>query len=160
LLGAFFVVVAPRHPLDVAPAAVSIDAPARIGPFTAAPVALSERERAYFPQYGGGAGKAGYGPYALLLTRTKAPLRHLHAPDECLRGLGFKVDYLGARFAPLPTASYRATAPDGRVYRVEVTFVSNKGRVALSVAEAVWAWLGDRSTEWGAVERISPESVS
>lgn len=160
LAAASLVVIAPRHPLDVTRASLTISAPARIGAFSATPVALSDREQAYFTQYGGGAVKAGYGPYALLLTRTSAPLRHLHAPDECLRGLGFKVEYLGARFAPLPTASYRATAPDGHVYRIEVTFVSNKGRAAASVAEAVWVWLADRSTLWGAVERISPENIS
>lgn len=152
------IVSAPRQPLDVAPRDVRIAAPARIGAFRATAIPLLDRERAYFEQYGGAAVKAAYGPHALMLARTTSPLRHLHAPDECLRGLGYQVEYLGMRFAPVASAHYRAVAPDGRAYRVEVSFLSDRGYAAASVSEAVWLWLADRSTVWTAVQRISLES--
>lgn len=159
LIVAVAVVSAPRRPLDVVPGDVRVEAPARIGGLRATPLALTERERAYFEQYGGAAVKAAYGPYALMLARTTSPLRHLHAPDECLRGLGYRVTYLGMRFEPVPTAHYRAVAPDGRAYRVEVSFLSNRGHATASVSEAVWLWLADRSSVWTAVQRISPDNA-
>lgn len=160
LLLAVVIVCAPRKPLDVAPRDVSIAAPARIGVHRAVALPLLPRERAYFEQYGGAAVKASYGPNALLLTRTTSPLRHLHAPDECLRGLGYRVSYLGMRFEPTPTAQYRAVAPDGAAYRVHVSFLSDRGHRVASVSEAVWLWLQDRSTIWTAVQRITPEHAS
>lgn len=160
LLIALAVVAAPRRAVDVAARDISISAPTRIGDARAIALPLTDRERAYFEQYGGAAVKASYGQHALLLTRTTSPLRHLHAPDECLRGLGFAVSYLGMRFEPAPTAQYRAIAPDGRVYRVEVSFFSDRGHRAASVSEAVWFWLADRNTTWTAVQRISPDSAS
>jgi len=159
LLAAAGIVVAPRNPLDVAPRDVAIAAPERIGDSSATPLPLTQRERAYFEQYGGAAVKAAYGPYALLLARTTSPLRHLHAPDECLRGLGYRVAYLGMRFEPVPSAVYRAVAPDGRAYRVEVSFQSSSGHTAASVSEAVWLWLTDRSTVWTAIQRVFPEEA-
>ena len=153
---AIAVVAAPRRPVDVAAHAVSIAAPSRIGEYGAVAAPLTPAERGYFEQYGGAAVKARYGPFALLLTRTASPLRHLHAPDECLRGLGYRVEYVGLRFTPSPSARYRAIAPDGRAYEIDTRFISNKGRVAASVSEAVWIWLGDRSTIWTAVERVAP----
>ncbi|MBI3438542.1 MAG: exosortase T, partial [Proteobacteria bacterium] len=153
---ATIVVAAPHRPLDVGARTVSIEAPERIGVYRAASSPLTSTERAYFEQYGGAAVKARYGPYALLLTRTTSPLRHLHAPDECLRGLGYHVEYVGLRFTPAPSAQYRAIAPDGRAYDIETRFISNTGRVAASVSEAVWIWMADRSTVWTSVQRIAP----
>jgi exosortase/archaeosortase family protein len=160
LLIAAAVVSAPRRPIDIAPTDIAIAAPARISGFRAAPIPLTRQEQSYFEQYGGAAAKAAYGPFALMLARTTSPLRHLHAPDECLRGLGYRVEYLGLRFEPTPSASYRATAPDGRAYLVSVTFISDRGHVVASVSEAVWRWLGDRSTVWTSVHRIIPEDVA
>jgi hypothetical protein len=160
LLVAIAIVSAPRTPLDVAPRDVSIAAPERIGAHRAAHLALTNQERAYFEQFGGAAVKAAYGPNALMLTRTTSPLRHLHAPDECLRGLGYRVSYLGMRFEPTPTAQYRAVDPDGRAFRVEVSFLSDHGHRVASVSEAVWIWLNDRSTVWTAVQRITPEHAA
>lgn len=156
---ALAVVFAPRHPVDVARAEIAIAAPERVGNLRATPIELTSRERLYFEQYGGAAAKAAYGPFALMLARTSSPLRHLHAPDECLRGLGYRVEYLGLRFDPIPSARYRAVAPDGRVYRVDVSFLSDRGEAAASVPEAVWRWLNDRSSVWTAVQRIVPEDV-
>jgi hypothetical protein len=135
---------------------VSIVLPDRIDGRLASPVALSAQETAYFVQYGGAAAKADYGGTSVLVVRTSSPLRHLHAPDECLRGLGFSVDYLGLRHAPAPTAIYRAEAPDGQIYRIEVGFVSDRGQTAASVAHAVWIWLQQPRTVWTAIQRITP----
>lgn len=153
------VVLAPRAPLDVARREAAIAAPERIGADRALALPLTAGERAYFEQYGGAAVKAAYGEHALMLSRTTSPLRHLHAPDECLRGLGYQVAYLGMRFEPMPSASYRAVAPDGRVYLVDVSFVSDRGHRAASVSEAVWFWLADRTSVWTAVQRITPEGA-
>jgi hypothetical protein len=156
LAASLAIVVMPRHALDVAKRDIPIVLPDRIDGRLASPVALSAQEAAYFVQYGGAAAKADYGSASLLVVRTSSPLRHLHAPDECLRGLGFSVDYLGLRHAPAPTALYRATAPDGQIYRIEVSFVSDDGQTAASVAHAVWIWLHQPQTVWTAIQRITP----
>ncbi|MEZ6023715.1 MAG: hypothetical protein R3C16_09970 [Hyphomonadaceae bacterium] len=62
-------------------------------------------------------------------------------------------------YAPVATAHYRAVSPDGSAYRVDVSFFPNRGAPVASVSEAVWRWLGDRSTVWTAVQRITPESA-
>jgi len=118
-------------------------------------VPLLPKERAYFEQYGGAAVKAQYADRGLLITHTESPLRHLHAPDECLRGLGFAVEYLGSHAKLLPTAVYRAVAPEGDVWRVSVSFVAADGSTASNVAEAVWQWL-QAPQPWFAVQRIAP----
>ena len=87
------------------------------------------------------------------------PLRHLHGPDECLRGAGFDVAYLGTSLSPLPTAVYRATAPSGESYRVDVSFVSDKGETVASVAGAIWRWLHRDGAVWTAVQRVSPGTL-
>ena len=107
-------------------------------------------------QFGGAAARADYGPNSLLVVRTSAPLRHLHAPDECLRGLGLDVEYLGPSYQPVPAAVYRATTADGRAYRINVTFVSDRGHVTTNVSEAVWRWLQAPGSVWSTVQRISP----
>jgi exosortase/archaeosortase family protein len=160
LIAAIAIVSAPRTPLDITPRDVSIAAPERIGAHRAMELPLTNQERAYFEQFGGAAVKAAYGPNALMLARTTSPLRHLHAPDECLRGLGYRVSYLGMRFAPTPTAQYRAVDPEGRAFRVEVSFLSDRGHRVASVSEAVWIWLNNRSTVWTAVQRITPEHAA
>ncbi len=118
-------------------------------------VPLLDKERHYFERFGGAAIKVQYAERGLLITQTQSPLRHLHAPDECLRGLGFSVDYVGSHAAVLPTAVYRAQSPDGRLWRVSVSFVSSSGKTATHVAEAVWYWLRTPET-WMAMQRIVP----
>jgi exosortase len=157
LLGFAIVAVSvPAHPVDVARAVAAPTLPAHIATWSVQPQALSDIEQAYFARYGGGAAKAAYGPYGLLLVSTSAPLRHLHAPDECLRGSGYRVRYLGLADAGLPTAMYRAVAPDGRSWRVAVSYVSDRGEHAASVAEAVWHWLRAPGGTWTMVQRLSP----
>lgn len=153
---ALIIVNLPHRPVDVVRRDISIDLPERLAGFRAQPIALSGQEKTYFVQFGGAAAKAAYGPNSLLVVRTSAPLRHLHTPDDCLRGLGFQVEYLGVRYSPAPTAIYRATAPDGTAWRVDVSFVSDEGRVTSNVAEAVWRWMQSPGSVWSAVQRITP----
>ena len=159
LAAALVIVNLPRTPVDVAQRNLAVSLPLTLAGYAREPVALEPREQAFFAQYGGSAVKGQYGPHGLLLVRTTSPLRHLHTPDDCLRGIGFRVAYLGAEFSPVPTAVYRAVAPDGARYRVEVSFVSDRGEVTSNVATAVWRWLNGAARSWTAVQRISPEEL-
>ena len=157
---ALVIVNLPRRPVDVAKRDISIELPERLAGYRARPVALAAGERSYFVQYGGAAAKAGYGPNNLLIVRTTAPLRHLHTPDECLRGLGLDVDYLGVTYAPAPTAIYRARARDGQAWLVHVSFVSDAGYITSNVAEAVWRWLQSPGQVWSTIQRITPVGLA
>lgn len=159
LAAASVVVNLPHNPIDVSRGAIVLEAPAWILGQHAEPKAIDAREATYFTQYGGAAVKASYGAHSLMMVRTSSPLRHLHAPDDCLRGIGFDVRYRGLSFAPIPTAHYLATAPTGERYRIDVTFVSDRGHVTGSVATAVWYWLRGLAAQWTAVQRISPADL-
>ncbi|ANY78210.1 hypothetical protein BB934_08165 [Microvirga ossetica] len=152
---AFAVMVVPTHPMDVAAQDLPLELPARLGMFPARSEALTVQETEYFTRYGGSAARAAYGTSTLTMVRTPAPLRHLHAPDECLRGVGHSVRHMGTRFDPIPTATYRADAPDGSAWRVEVTFISSRNERAASVGEAVWLWLKTPGTAWTMIQRIT-----
>ena len=165
LAGALVIVNLPARPLDVARAMAPPALPAVLGEWTARPLPLSAVERAYFTRYGGAAARASYGPHGLLLVSTSAPLRHLHAPDECLRNSGHAVRYVGVRRGAMPTALYRSVDADGQRWRIAVSYVSSDGRWATSVAEVVWYWLrADRARArkpfrvptWTMVQRIAP----
>jgi exosortase/archaeosortase family protein len=159
LAGALVIVNLPRTPVDVAQRHLPLELPVTLAGYAQQPVALDPREEAFFTQYGGAAVKGQYGPHGLMLVRTTSPLRHLHTPDDCLRGLGFRVAYLGTEYAPTPTAVYRAIAPDGARYRIDVSFVSDRGEITGNVATAVWRWLNGEARTWTAVQRISPEAM-
>ena len=146
----------PRKPIDVARPNITVDLPSWIHGDTAIQVPLLPQEKAYFTQYGGAAAKAIYGEHGLLIVKTSAPLRHLHSPDECLRGLGFNVQYKGVSHKTLPTAIYKAIAPDGASYRVAVSFISSEGHTTSNVSEAVWNWMQQPGGMWYALQRISP----
>ncbi len=152
------VVALPAHPIDVAHATAAPRLPSHLAEFDASPQPLEAIERDYFAKYGGGASRARYGDFALLMVSTTAPLRHLHAPDECLRGAGHDVRYFGLEQGGLPTAIYRSTDPDGRQWRVAVSYVSSRGETAASVAQAVWLWLKCPDGTWTMVERVAPWS--
>lgn len=122
--------------------------------------ALTPVEQYYFEAFGGFAQKASYGALGLNLVQTAAPLRHLHAPATCLLGMGYDVTFLGTRFDPTPTSIYRATSPDGQVWHVAVSYVSDTGQQTASVGEAVWSWLTGRSHRWTSVQRITPFDLS
>ena len=146
----------PPQPLDVARPLPTPELPGRIAIFAAQPGALTTQERDYFTRYGGGAARAAYGPYGLLVVSTTAPLRHLHAPEECLAGAGHAVRYLGQTGGSMPSAVYRSTDPQGRVWRVTVSYVSERGEWTAHVAEAVWRWLQAPGTTWRMIQRIAP----
>lgn len=158
LAAAIAIVNLPARPLDVARPMAPPVLPAALGEWTANPQPLSAAEQAYFTRYGGAAARAAYGPHGLLLVSTSAPLRHLHAPDECLRGSGHAVRYVGVRHGALPTAVYRSVDAEGRRWRVAVSYVASDGAWATSVAEAAWRWLrrAGAPQTWTMVQRITP----
>jgi len=150
------IVALPPQPVDVARPLPAPQLPGYITVFAAQPGALTTQERDYFTRYGGGAARAAYGPYGLLVVSTTAPLRHLHAPEECLAGAGHTVRYLGQTDGPIPSSVYRSTDPQGRVWRVTVSYVSERGEWTTHVAEAVWRWLQAPGTTWRMIQRIAP----
>ena len=156
---ALVIVNLPGTAVDVAKRTRPPELPLSINNATRSTVPLSAREDQFFTQFGGWARKANYGAHSLMLVHTSSPLRHLHAPEDCLSGLGFDVQYLGIVFQPVPTAVYRATAPDGHRYRIDVTFVSDRGAVTTNVATAVWQWLQGKARAWTAIQRITSEEA-
>jgi len=53
----------------------------------------------------------------------------------------------------------RSVDPEGRAWRVEASFVSDRGHAATSVSEVVWLWLEAPDSTWSLVERITPWSA-
>ncbi|WP_420335747.1 exosortase T [Roseibium sp.] len=153
---ALVIVSLPRQALDVSAAAEPQPLPLSIDGEYGIDEPLLPVERSYFEQYGGHAQKRRYGALSMTLVHTTSPLRHLHAPDDCLRGLGYEVKFLGTRFAPVPTALYRARSRTGEEWRVAVTFTSSRGETTHNIAEAIWLWLRNPGTRWTSVQRITP----
>lgn len=156
LIIAAVIVSLPRTPIDVARPDIKISLPLMIDNHEGISSPLLPKEKVYFTQYGGAAVKASYGNNGLLLIQTSSPLRHLHSPDECLRGLGFEVQHVGISYDTIPTAVYKATTAEGQSYRIAVSFISNRGHFTSNVSEAVWRWVQEPGTVWSAVQRISP----
>jgi exosortase/archaeosortase family protein len=146
----------PRTPIDVSLPNIKTSLPMMIDNYEGIPSPLLPKEKAYFTQFGGSAVKGSYGENGLLVIKTSSPIRHLHAPDECLRGLGFDVQHVGISYNTVPTAVYKATSVDGESYRIAVTFMSNKGHITSNVSESVWRWMQEPDSVWSAVQRISP----
>ena len=145
-----------RQAFDVRPSTAMMELPTILAGEYAHPIELLEKEKSYITQFGGDARKAIYGKRQLLVTKTTSPLRHLHAPDECLRGLGFDVSYLGTVDQPITTAIYKAISPDGKAWEVAISFIANDGSTATNVSEAVWSWLQHPQQTWYSIQRISP----
>ncbi|MDH5790269.1 MAG: exosortase T, partial [Nitrospinota bacterium] len=156
LIVAAIIVSLPRTPVDVAKPNIKVSLPMMIDNQEGVPSPLLPKEKIYFTQYGGAAAKASYGNNGLMLIQTSSPLRHLHSPDECLRGLGFEVQHVGVSYDTIPTAVYKATTAEGQSYRIAVSFVSDQGDQTSNVSEAVWRWLQEPGTVWSAVQRITP----
>ena len=155
------VAAAPHHPVDAVAPDRSLYLPTTLGPFAGADVPLREIERRYYETWGGAVGKRRYddgaGPsHTALLVRTRSPLRHLHGPDRCLLGAGHEVTRIGVVPGAVPTVLYRSVAPDGTAWRVEASFVSDRGERASSVSEVVWRWQAAPGAAWTLVQRISP----
>lgn len=118
---------------------------------------LTEQEHNYYQTYGGAATKASYGRNGLLLVRTGAPIRHLHAPDVCLGGMGFQVDLMGTDVSTVPTAVYRAQSiTSGEIWQVRVSYLADTGEVTASLSEVAWHWLRSPNTHWTMVQRLVP----
>lgn len=149
----------PQQPLDISDTNTALNLPVYLNGQYAQTVALSQQEQNYFTQYGGTALKRRYGDSSVLLIRTNSPLRHLHTPDDCLRGLGFEVQYQGVHYQTLPTVTYLATAKDGTQWRVAVSFYSDNKQFTTNVSEVVWRWLQQPHSTWYALQRITPVSL-
>ncbi len=147
--------IQPR-PLDASPVRSAPEIPWVAAGFLRSAAPLSAQEQRYFERYGGGAARAAFGPYGLLLVTTASPLRHLHDPLICLRGAGFAVDMLGTDHVRGATL-YRAEQGRDR-YLVEVTYRSDAGQLAMSVAEVVWHWLQDPTVGWTMTQLVIPET--
>ncbi len=153
---AIIIINLPVYPIDVARKITAPVLPAFISYYTAQESILSAQEQNYFTQYGGGAAKASYGEFGLLVVKTSAPLRHLHTPIECLSGAGHKVRYVTSTYERLPTAIYDSTDPQGKRWHIRVTYVADNGLMTPYISEAVWQWLQNRNITWTMVQRISP----
>ncbi len=160
LIFSLFVVHAPQKPIDITKTNIDISLPAFLNGHIKTPVNLLPKEKLYFTKFGGTAVKAAYGTHSLLVVKTSAPLRHLHAPEECLRGLGMKVQYKGISYQSLPTAVYKVTTPEGESFRVAVSFISDSGEVTSNISEAIWRWLKQPDSIWSEVQRISPWNLN
>jgi len=153
---AILISLVPAHPLDVVKTTQHLSMPRYLNGFYARQHQLSEQEQLYFTQYGGNAHKASYGDFALLQVSTRAPLRHLHDPQECLSGSGHEVQYLGYSQSPLNAAVYKSLDPQGKTWRISVTFLSSQGQQTTNIAEAIWLWLKQPASHWIMLQRISP----
>jgi exosortase/archaeosortase family protein len=160
LILATIIVSLPRHALDVSSTTTPLNLPVYLHGQYGQAVALTAQEQSYFTQFGGAAIKMRYGNNSALLIRTTSPLRHLHSPDDCLRGLGFDVQYQGIQYQPLPTAIYTATAKNGTQWRVAVTFYSAQKKYSSNISEVVWRWLQNPHSTWYALQRITPIQTS
>ncbi len=154
------VICAPRTALDVSSEVAAIHLPSQLLGHQGQNVALTPAEEYYFTSYGGTSQKAQFGPMGINIVRTTSPLRHLHSPEACLLGMGYSVRFLGTSFDPIPTSIYEATSPDGQVWHVAVSFVSNDGTQTAGVGEAIWNWLNGSSRVWQSVQRITPKHMA
>jgi exosortase/archaeosortase family protein len=155
---ALLILQTPAKPIDVARVSSPPLLPSNLLGVAGKDDPLSKQEQVYFRRFGGGASRKFFGDSALLVVRTSAPLRHLHAPDECLRGSGHDVQYVGMDNRTIPTAVYRSIDPSGQPWRIRVSFVSNDGQQFHNVAAAVWHWIQHPGSTWSQIQRITPWS--
>jgi exosortase/archaeosortase family protein len=157
---ALLALLVPARPVDVSAPFPDLRLPHSMGGAIGVELPLTAREAAAYTAHGGSAVRARYGDHSVLIVRTSSPLRHLHAPEECMTALGARVERLGVTHESLPSAIYRVRHPDGQVYRVAVTFFASDGTVATSVAEAVFHWLSNPNTTWTGVQRVAPWHIA
>lgn len=161
VLLALAIVQLDAQPMDRTATLASPYLPAVLAGQTRRSEALTEQEQTYYQTYGGAATKASYSGYGLLLVRTGAPIRHLHAPDICLGGMGFQVDLMGTDLSSVPTTVYRAQRKaTGELWQVRVSYVADTGVIAASLSEVAWMWLRSPSTRWTMVQRLVPWSTA
>ncbi|MEZ4459826.1 MAG: exosortase T [bacterium] len=155
VLGFATLAFAPARPIDVSKPVAAPQVPSFVAGFLAKPQGLTPLEQSYFTAYGGGASRATYGPFGVLLVRTSSPVRHLHSPEECMAGAGWDVQRIGVTGAAHPGATWRI-ARDGQTHVVRATYVSNHGQHVATLEHAIWMWLADPTHVWTAVERTYP----
>lgn len=161
VLLAMFIVRLDPQPLDRTARLPTPYLPMVVSGFPRRDAPLSKSEQTYYETYGGVGVKATYGGFGLLVVRTGAPIRHLHAPDVCLTGMGFLVDSMGTDLLPVPTAVYRATRRStGEIWQVRVNYVADDGVVVASLSEVAWRWLKSPDSRWTMVQRLVPWSSS
>ncbi|ESS73169.1 hypothetical protein MGMO_34c00130 [Methyloglobulus morosus KoM1] len=153
---AAIIIALPHKPLDVSENRAPLNLPVYLNGRYGQAVALREMEQDYFTKFGGSVAKMRYGEHKAMLIRTDSPLRHLHAPEDCLVAMGLTVQYEGIDYEPLPTAIYTATEPNGMQWRIAVTFYSQREQFTTNISEVVWLWLQQPHTTWYALQRISP----
>lgn len=151
----------PERPLDVQGHVAPAGLPARLGAFRSEALQLSEAEERQLQRWGGQVEKRAYddglgAPIVALVSRTRAPVRHLHGPERCLAAAGHRVERLGVLPGAVPVTLWRSTAPDGRVYRVETSLVSDRGEAASSIPEAIFRWARAPGATWTQVQRLTP----
>ena len=154
----------PGQPRDVGSRPSRARLPHHLGAHIGETVALEPLEQRYYTRHGGGAEKRRYrGPdgasHNVLHVLTDSPLRHLHDPADCLLGAGHRVSRKGFRSRGAPTLLLRSVDPSGHAWRIEASFVSERGEFATGVSEVIWRWLGDRAVTWMLVQRITPWSL-
>lgn len=134
--------------------------PGYLGGYRSLPAPLGKLEASYFGRYGATAQRSSYGPHGLYVVRTRAPLRHLHAPEICLQGLGHRVEFLGTAYDGVARSRFRSIDAAGNRYRVDVSYVAADGTVASSIAEVIWHWFQAPDQHWTMIQRISPEQLA
>jgi hypothetical protein len=155
-LVALLIVNLPHQPMDVSAEKAWQTLPSRLAGFSGKTVPLNPVESHYFQKFGGNALKVRYGQTAVMLVQTTSPLRHLHDPGDCLRGMGYDVRFIGRQQEPYPSNRFMATAPSGQRYWVDVVFKSNSGQIVTSVSEAILLWIQQPQIHWMAIQRIRP----
>ncbi len=151
-----WIITLPKSPIDVSASTPPPPLPAMIAGAFRQDIPLAPIEEEYFRAFGGTAVKAQYGALGLNRVSTTSPLRHLHRPDTCLRGLGYDVRFLGTQREDTPSSVYKATSPEGTEWLVTVSYVSDAGHVVPSVGEAIWHWLNGQGRTWSSLQRITP----
>ena len=153
---AAIIIALPHKPLDISENRSPLNLPVYLNGHFGQAIALRQMEQDYFTQFGGSVAKMRYGEHKVMLIRTDSPLRHLHAPEDCLVAMGLSVQYEGMAYQTLPTAIYTATEPNGMQWRIAVTFYSERGQFTTNISEVVWLWLQQPHTTWYALHRIVP----
>ncbi len=152
---AFAIVMAPRTAWDVSATVQPPVLPTRLAGNEILNHALSPQEVGYFQTYGGVARKASYGAFGITVVKTTSPLRHLHSPEECLKGLGYKVRFLGTQHGVWPSSVYSAENANGR-WQVLVSFAADDGFVSANMSAVIWHWLKNPGIVWSSYQRITP----
>ena len=152
-----------QQPVDASPSLNLPQVPALASGFSANTQMLTPAEESYFATYGGAAQRASYGPFGLLVVSTQSPLRHLHDPAVCFRGMGYEVSLVGSDFSKQRTVYAVREKTTGAAYDLYVSYLGPSGTV-LSIAEVVWRWLtqlgGLETGRWTMVQRVIPRQLA